>query len=107
MSTTAEEKATLVRIAGDGHAKGVSDAIYAALYHKGLITSKGRISDAGKAHLRAFAHAMKHAPSKRTYVVIGSIVRNGVNMKVGDEFEASPAGTHVQRWLAEGRIEER
>ena len=107
MSTTAEEKAALVRIAGDGHAKGVSDAIYATLYHKELITSKGRLSDAGKAHLRAFAHAMKYAPSKRTYVVIASIVRNGVNMKVGDEFEASPAGTHAQRWLAEGRIEAR
>ena len=46
-------------------------------------------------------------PSKRTYVVIASIVRHGVNMTVGDEFTASPAGTHVRRWLAEGRLEER
>ena len=44
---------------------------------------------------------------KRTYVVIASIVRKGRDMKVGDEFTASPAGTHVRRWLAEGRIEAR
>lgn len=54
-----------------------------------------------------WAEAMKNAPGKRTYVVLVSIVRNGRNMEVGDEFEASPVGVHVLRWLKEGRIEAR
>jgi hypothetical protein len=103
--TTAEETAALVSVASGGGAR-VDPEVYGELYGKGLV-SGSKLTDAGKAHLCTIAKVMTHAPGKRTYVVIASIVRKGKNMKVGDEFEVSPAGTHVQRWLAEGRIEAR
>jgi predicted nucleotide-binding protein len=104
MKTTGEETNALVLIASDGHSKRVSNTAHAGLYHKKLITSQGQLTDAGKEHLRTIASAMTASRGKRTYTVRKSIVLKGRNMEVGETFEASPAGTHVQRWLSEGRI---
>jgi hypothetical protein len=102
MKTTGEETNSLVLIAS-GSADKVKAELYGELYGKGLV-SGNKLTETGKAHLRAIAGAMKHAPGKRTYTVRTSIVLKGRNMQAGETFEASPAGTHVQRWLSEGRI---
>lgn len=101
MKTTGEETNALVLIAG-GSADRVKPEVYGELYGKGLV-SGNKLTEAGKAHLRTIAGAMAASPGKRTYTVRKSIVLKGRNM-VGETFEASPAGTHVQRWLSEGRI---
>lgn len=104
MKTTAQEKKELLRIAANGNAKGVAFATYAQLYHSKLITCQGRITQAGKAHLRTFAKAMTSAPSKRTYRVLSPVVKDGRTLKPGETFEACPAGVHIQRWLEKGWV---
>lgn len=100
MRTTAAEAEALIRMAGNYEPP---PEIYGELYGKGLIAGN-RITEAGKAHLRTIAGAMAASPGKRTFTVRKGIVRNGRTMEAGETFEASPAGTHVQRWLSEGRI---
>lgn len=81
--------------------------LIAALHLRASKLRDDEITDHGRCSLGFLKPNKAGAPGKRTYVVIASIVRNGRNMNVGDEFEASPVGVHVRRWLAEGRIEAR